>query len=348
VVEQQQLGDGQWRVALAAGDPAQARGWVGAGAQPGPDGLLDHLAVRIDRVPVDVQRVDRTAVRVPGELEVDGGPRAVVPDVLGHDAVQVRMPDGRPQQQLGGQRRAGRNDPAGQRREPDDDIGERPLRPDERRGFRLALVQLREHRRGRVAALGGVPLDLPAAPDLLGRVQVHGGVEAGAGELGVQRQQPLGNDELPRLDQHRPPQLPGVVIVDRLEHRLAHGEQLQVLFHDLQVVTVRVQGRERLVPAFGPVVPVVVVDADRGAAIRPERLDQAPGDRRLPGGAVARDGEHDRARDVPRGLAGLLHPEQLVRHAITVSRAPAGLPPPHGGDMQGIFPRSGSTFTRIL
>jgi hypothetical protein len=302
-----------------------------------------------------MQRVDRPAVRVAGELEVDCRPRSVVPDVLGHDAVQVRVPDGRPQQQLGGQRCPGRNDPAWQRREPDDDIGERPLRPDERRGLALPLVQLGQHGVRGVAAFGGVPLDLPAAPDLLGRVEVYGRVEAGPGELGVQRQQPLDDDELRRLDQHRPSQLPGVVVVDRLEHRLAHREQLQVLFHDLQVVAVRMQGGERLVAALGPVVPVIVVDADRGAAIRPERLDQAARDRGFPGRAVPGDGEHDRTGGVPRGLPGPLHPEQLVRHAITgLSRwgcaSLHGKPPrrraasPARGEYAGDIPGSGAEF----
>jgi hypothetical protein len=44
---------------------------------------------------MDVQRIDRTAVRVARELEVDSRPRAVG-DVLGHHAVQVGVPDRRP------------------------------------------------------------------------------------------------------------------------------------------------------------------------------------------------------------------------------------------------------------
>jgi hypothetical protein len=48
-----------------------------------------------------------------------------------------------------------------------------------------------------------------------------------------------------------------------------------------------------------------------------ERLDQAARDRRLPGRAVAGDGEHHRSRGGMLGVFGLLHPEQLVRHVIT-------------------------------
>ena len=75
----------------------------------------------------------------------------------------------------------------GHRREPERDVGPLPLRPDERGRVRLPPLQLGEHRAGRVPALGAVPADLPLPPDLLGRVQVDGDVEAGAGQLGVQR-----------------------------------------------------------------------------------------------------------------------------------------------------------------
>jgi len=133
----------------------------------------------------------------------------------------------------------------------------------------------------------------------------------------VQRQESLDDDELTRLDQHRAGELPGVVVVDGLEDRLDPGEQLQVLLHDLYVVAVGVQRGERQRAAFGPVVLVVVIDADRRAAIGPERLDQAARNRRLPGGAVAGDGEHHRSRLGMLGVLSLLHPEQLVRHVIT-------------------------------
>ena len=227
------------------------------------------------------------------------------------------MPDRRPEHQLDGQRRALGHDAARYRREPDNDVGERALGLDERGGLRLTAFQLGQHLLRRVTPFRGVPANLPVAPDLLRRVQEDGGVEAGAGELGVQRQQPFDDDELTRLHQHRPGELTRVVVVDGFEDRLAPGEQLQVLLHDLYVVAVGVQRGERQFPAFGPVVPVVVIDADRRAAIGPERLDQAARDRGLPGRAVAGDGEHNRPRGGMLGVLSLLHPEQLVRHVIT-------------------------------
>src|SRR5919202_771453 len=47
------------------------------------------------------------------------------------------------------------------------------LRPDELRGVRFAAVELGEHLVGGVAAPRGVALDLPLAPQLLGRGEVH-------------------------------------------------------------------------------------------------------------------------------------------------------------------------------
>jgi len=54
VVDQQELGDGQRFGAQALPGPAQAGGRPGVGAEPGPDGLLDHLAILAGRIPVDV------------------------------------------------------------------------------------------------------------------------------------------------------------------------------------------------------------------------------------------------------------------------------------------------------
>ena len=61
----------------------------------------------------------------------------------------------------------------------------------------------------------------------------------------MQRQQPFDDDELTRLDQYRAGELPGAMVVDGLEDRLAPGEQLQVLLHDLYVIAVGVQRGER-------------------------------------------------------------------------------------------------------
>ena len=71
------------------------------------------------------------------------------------------------------------------------------------------------------------------------------------------------------------------MVVDRLEDRTAHGQQLKMLLHHVDVVALRVKHGERDAAAFIPVVAVVVVHADRGgpvgakrgAQIRQARLD---------------------------------------------------------------------------
>ena len=67
----------------------------------------------------------------------------------------------------------------------------------------------------------------------------------------MQRQESLDDDELTRLDQHRAGELPGMVVVDRLEDRLAPGEQLQVLLAgtlhpDIILCDVRLKGSSGL------------------------------------------------------------------------------------------------------
>ena len=198
------------------------------------------------------------------------------------------------------------------RREPERDVGALPLRPDERRGIRLPALQLGQHRAGGVPALGAVPADLPLPPDLLGRVQVDGDVEAGAGQLGVQREQAFHDHELARLDEHRAAQLAGGVVVDGLEYGPAERQELQVLLHHLDVVAVRVQHGERHVLALRPVVAVVVVHAQRGCPVRAQGLGDAPGQGGLTRGAVAGDREHHRAPWL--WLVMTPQPHELVRH----------------------------------
>ena len=71
-------------------------------AESGPDGFLQHQAVFARGVAMDVQGVDRPAVLVTGQLDVHQAA------AFRQDRAQVRVPDGRPEQQLRGQRRARR------------------------------------------------------------------------------------------------------------------------------------------------------------------------------------------------------------------------------------------------
>ena len=104
-----------------------------------------------------------------------------------------------------------------------------------------AVLQLLHHLLARVAALGGVALDLPADAQLLVRVEIDLDVVAFAhGARGV-AEQPFDDDVVLGLDIFRRVELAGAVVVDRLQDRLALAEQAQVLLDDVDVVAARVE-----------------------------------------------------------------------------------------------------------
>ena len=67
------------------------------------------------------------------------------------------------------------------------------------------------------------------------------------------------------------------------------------MFHDLEVVAVRVQRGERQGLALLTVVAVVVINADRYAPVPAKRLDETLGEGRFAGRAIASDREQHRA-----------------------------------------------------
>lgn len=72
------------------------------------------------------------------------------------------------------------------------------------------------------------------------------------------------------------------MVIDRFEDGASSGHQLQVLFHDLDVVAVRVQRGERQGLAFVTVVVVVVVNTDRYGPVS-ERFHETIGEGGLAG-----------------------------------------------------------------
>ena len=105
-----------------------------------------------------------------------------------------------------------------------------------------AVLELLHHLLARVAALGGVPLDLPADAQVGIGVEVDLDVVAFAhGARGV-AEQALDDDVLLGLDVFRRVELAGAVVVDRLQDRLALAEEAQVLLDDVDVVAARVEG----------------------------------------------------------------------------------------------------------
>src|SRR5450755_628331 len=104
VPEQQELGDGQRLAAISGGVLAQLvrQGRVGLERQLLPDRLFHDPDVLPGRVAVHMQGVHRAAVAVPDQLQVYGPPV-----IVGEHMGQFRVLDGRPEQDLRGQRGPG-------------------------------------------------------------------------------------------------------------------------------------------------------------------------------------------------------------------------------------------------
>ena len=129
------------------------------------------------------------------------------------------------------------------------------------------------------------------------------------------------------------------MVVDGLEDGPAEGQQLEVLLHHIDVVGVGVEWRDAELSALGPVVAVVVVDADRRAPVRAQGTDQAARQRRLPRGGVARDGQHDRSWR--RCALQALHPHDLGGHRGPLPSCAATRPASHHRRMPAVVSRPG-------
>ena len=254
VEQQQQLDEGQGLAPLPGAEATEDLGHRLGPLHLPPDRLLHPGGHLPGGIGVDVEGVHRLAVLVADELQVHG-----LAGVVGENAAEAGLGDGGTQQHIGRERIVGRLLALLDGSEAHDDVGMRPLRADEGRRLGFPPHHLLRHLLLGVAPLACVPGHLPPPPDLLRGVQVHG---------------PLGDHEFRRLHQHRPVEGAGLVVVDRLEDRLAQRQQLQVLLHDVDVVAGRVERRERERLSLLAVVPVVVVDADGGDPIGAERVDQ--------------------------------------------------------------------------
>src|SRR3954453_17825165 len=125
---------------------------------------------------------------------------------------------------------------AAMRAEAHDDVGVLLLRADERLGVALAVIELPEDLVGRVAAAGAVALELPRAPELLGRGEEDADVVRGPQRLGVEAEQALDDEVVRRLEVPRAAERALAVVVDRLEDRLAAAQVPEVLGEDVEVV----------------------------------------------------------------------------------------------------------------
>ena len=177
--------------------------------------------------------------------------------------------------------------------ERDHDVGVAALGADERLGVGLAAIQLGQHLVGGVATPAAVALDLPAASQVLGRVQEDAHVVGVAHPRGVKAQHPLDDRELGRRDVLGRRQRPVAMAIDGLEDRLAGAQVDEVLLQDVQVVGVRVQRGHPQLRALSPRVAVVVIAVDVGDLRLAEDPHQPARQRRLAGGGVAADSEED-------------------------------------------------------
>ena len=218
----------------------------------------------------------------------------------------LRHPDGAVSLGQGGQVRVGQPGahgelgvqmlgvPAVTGHERDHDVRVAALGADERLGVGLAPVELGQHLIGGVAAAAAVALDLPAATQVLGRVQEDPHVVGVAHRRGVKPQHPLDDRELRRGDVLGRRQRTVTVAVDGLEDRLPGAQMDEMLLQDVQVVGVGVQWRHPQLGALGPRVAVVVVAVDVGDLRLAEDPHQPARQRRLAGGGVAADSKEDR------------------------------------------------------
>ena len=173
-------------------------------------------------------------------------------------------------------------------------VGAALLRPDEGGRVGLAAVKLGEDLIGRVAAPRAIAVDLPLAPEGLGGCEEDAHVIEVAQLVGVVAQQALEHREAVRHDVRRRAEGAVRVLVDRLEDRLARPQVAQVLRHDVHVVGVRMQWRDRALGPLPAVVAVVVVEGDVGDLVLAQDAHEAARDGGLAGGGVSDDAEDDR------------------------------------------------------
>ena len=108
-------------------------------------------------------------------------------------------------------------------------------------------------------------------------------------------EQALDDRELARLDVLGGAERAVLVAVDGLEDGASRAHVREVLLHDVEVVAVGVQRRDRALGALAAVEAVVVVGGDVGDVLVAQQPHEPAGDRRLAGGGVADDPEDDRA-----------------------------------------------------
>lgn len=197
--------------------------------------------------------------------------------------------------------------------EANDHVSVATLRPDIPCGIFFSSFQFFQNGRFCVAALSGVSLDLPLSANVLRGIEIDRQVKTGARHFGVEWQETFRNHEVFGFEVHRAGEAPSVMVVDGFEDWLSHAKELQVLFHDIHIVALRVEWSEGHSFSFLTVVFVVIIDTKRTQAVRSECGDQAAREGALSCGAVPGNGKHGHMT-ASSGLTRALNGDGPVRH----------------------------------
>src|SRR5689334_882112 len=178
--------------------------------------------------------------------------------------------------------------------EADDDVGERSLGVDEGLARGCPSLELRHHFIQRIAAPGGVAMDLPLDPELLFGIEIDLHVVAVTHRARRIAEQAFGDDELLGLDVFRRFKRAVAMVVDGLQDGLAAPEQTQMLLENVDMVGARVERRQAGGSTLRTAVAVIVVSTDHRAVLGTQNLGDAGRERRLARRRIADDAEDDR------------------------------------------------------
>src|SRR5260370_3819504 len=176
------------------------------------------------------------------------------------------------------------------------DVRVEALRTDESRRIWLTGRECAQHLLFRISTMRRVRPNLPAPPQLLGRIEVDAHTVGIAHLLPVETEQPLDDEKGTWNDILWRPKVAQSVVVVWLQNRFSGTQQLQMLRHHIEVVTCWVQGRNAQLLTLLPVIPVIVVRAEHRHTFSAQNPDDALTHCHLPSSAVSHYPQDDRAR----------------------------------------------------
>ena len=165
-------------------------------------------------------------------------------------------------------------------------VGEGALGLNEFWAVAFAFLQGRHDLFPGVAALAGIPVNLPSDAQIFVGLQIKLHVEQVAQGPGGEAQQSLEDDELSGFFVDRPLQSAVVVAVYRAQDGFALGNLFDVLLQDVDVVAARIQRRQTVLGPLHTVIAMVIVGADSSNPVGSQDVGNALGQGGLAGGGV--------------------------------------------------------------